>query len=389
MRVKIGQDHFDTNTKIYVNESHWSSLVGQMKGNTEDARRINTLLEAFKIKVFDNQRALMIEGKQIDLDLIKHKWFGTEIERPRMLLEIFENHNAQMKALIGQEFAKGTHDRYVISKRHTAEFMKWKYRINDIDIKKLSYEFITDYEFWLRSVRKCDHNTTIKYLANFRKIIGICLKNAWLLRDPFYGFKMSKREVERPILTLEELQTVWNKEFQIERLSVVRDIFVFSCFTAMAYVDVEKFERKEIVVGIDGKKWIHLNRQKTKTLCRIPILPIAQEILDKYKDHPQCLNRDRLLPIMSNQKMNSYLKEIADLCGIEKCLTFHVARHTFATTVALAHGVPIETVSKILGHKDIKTTQHYGKILDKKISDDVAVLRDVFGSKDVLKKKMG
>jgi len=176
-------------------------------------------------------------------------------------------------------------------------------------------------------------------------------------------------------LTETELQKIIDKEFDIERLCLVRDIFIFCCFTGLAYADVKKLKRNEIQIGIDGGKWIFTSRQKTEAPSRIPLLPTTLELLDRYKNHSQCSNGDKLLPVLSNQKMNAYLKEIADTCGIAKNFTFHIARHTFATTVTLGNGVPIETVSKMLGHKNLRTTQHYAKILDKKVSDDMAVLR--------------
>src|SRR5260221_11492015 len=166
-----------------------------------------------------------------------------------------------MQELVGREFTPKTLERYNTSRRHTGNFMKWKYKIDDIDIKKLNYEFITDYEFWLKSVRKCDHNTTIKYLSNFKKVVNICLKNAWLARDPFLGFKMTKREVERPFLTDEELQTIAAKTFLAPRINQVRDIFLFCCYTGLAYADVKKLTRNEISTGIDGEKWIFTHRQ--------------------------------------------------------------------------------------------------------------------------------
>jgi integrase len=283
-----------------------------------------------------------------------------------------------LKALIGQEFSPLTFERYTTSKKHTLEFLKWKYKVDDIDIKKLNYEFIHNYEFWLKSVRKCDHNTTIKYLSNFRKIVNICIKSGWLDRDPFVGFKMTKREVERPFLTEDELIRIAEKKFIMPRMSQVRDIFVFCCYTGLAYADVKKLTADEITIGIDGEKWIWTSRQKTDTATRIPLLPPALEILDRYKEDPQSLSNGRLLPVLSNQKMNSYLKEIADACEIKKKMTFHTARHTFATTVTLANDVPMETVSKLLGHRNLKTTQHYGKILDLKVSQDMGMLRAKF-----------
>jgi site-specific recombinase XerD len=292
-----------------------------------------------------------------------------------MLLEVFQNHNEQMEALVGQEYAPGTLERYKTSYNHTKSYLKWKFQIEDLDITKLNFEFISDYEFWLKSVRKCDHNTTMKYLSNFKKIVIKCIKNGWLQKDPFIGFNMAKREVERTALTENELEIIQSKRFSIKRLKLVRDIFLFSCYTGLAYADVQKLKRSEIMIGVDGEKWIFTKRQKTDSSSRIPILPPALEILKQYQEDPQCKFQDKVLPVLSNQKMNSYLKEIADACGISKNLTYHIARHTFATTVTLSNGVPIETVSKMLGHRNLKTTQHYAKILDKKISEDMKNLR--------------
>jgi site-specific recombinase XerD len=194
-------------------------------------------------------------------------------------------------------------------------------------------------------------------------------------------------EVERAFLSMEEIETMLNKVFVSDRLNQVKDIFLFRCFTGLAYVDVKKLSRKNIAIGVDGDRWIYINRTKTDTRSNIPILPIASYLLEKYKDHPQVINQKKLLPLLSNQKMNSYLKEIADLCGINKELTYHIARHTFATTVTLSNGVPIESVSKMLGHKNLKTTQHYAKILDLKVSNDMQILKEKFGNGAQLKIK--
>ena len=187
---------------------------------------------------------------------------------------------------------------------------------------------------------------------------------------------MTKRVIDREYLTTGEIQRLISRNFNLERLSQVRDIFLFSCFTGLAFADVEKLNRKEIVIGVDGEKWISTNRQKTDLPTRIPLLPQAIRILEKYENRPQCLNKGKLLPVMSNQKMNAYLKEIGDLCEIEKKMTFHMARHTFATTVTLTNGVPIETVTKLSGHRNLRTTQHYAKIIDKKVSGDLKTLKN-------------
>jgi len=381
MRITIAGERFEIGTKRFILPENWSAETGRMKGASSNARSVNTFLESLLSKAYTHQRQILNEGKEFTMTEFRSRWTGVPLERPRMLMEIFEEHNQQMKALIGHEFSHHTFERYTTSKKHTHEFMKWKYKVDDIDIRKLNYEFITNYEFWLKSVRKCDHNTAIKYLSNFKKIVNICIKNGWLDRNPFAGFKMTKREVERPFLVEEELNRIIEKTFLMPRMNQVRDIFIFCCYTGLAYVDVEKLTREEITTGIDGEKWIWTSRQKTDTATRVPLLPPALEILDRYKDDPQCLNKKRLLPVLSNQKMNTYLKEIADACKITKKMTFHTARHTFATTVTLSNGVPIETVGRMLGHKNLKTTQHYARILDMKVSTDMKVLRSKYSAK--------
>lgn len=266
--------------------------------------------------------------------------------------------------------------RYDTTLEHTRSFIAWKYNLADIEIKNLSFDFVSDMEFWLKSVRKCNHNSAIKYIGNMRKIVNYCLKSGWLSRDPFFGFKMAKREVVREYLSEDELHALAAKQFAVDRLSQVRDIFLFSCYTGLAFIDVFQLTPASIAKGIDGNQWIFTSRQKTDTPTRVPLLPQAQEILDKYKNHPRCVNENKVVPILSNQKMNAYLKEIADVCGITKTLTFHIARHTFATTVTLNNNVPIESVSKMLGHKSIKITQHYAKIMDKKVSIDMLILKE-------------
>lgn len=212
------------------------------------------------------------------------------------------------------------------------------------------------------------------------------MANNWIDKNPFSNYKAKVREVERVYLTEDEFQKILNKEFSTQRLSLVRDIFLFSCFTGLAYIDVKNLTKSHISLGIDGEKWIFTHRQKTESASKIPILPVTQLIIDKYLEHPQCLNEDRLLPILSNQKMNAYLKEIAGICEINKELTFHIARHTFATTVTLSNGVPIESVSKMLGHKNLRTTQHYAKVLDRKVSDDMRLLKEKLGNTHTITK---
>jgi integrase len=374
MRVSVGGKRTEFATQREWDPTKWNSSAGRASGTKEEARELNAFLDTLKTKVYEAQRKLVNEGEVVSTDTIREIITGRN-RNSKMLLEVFDYHNRQMRELVDIDFAAGTMERYETARSHTNDFIKWKYGLEDIDIAKLNYEFVTDMEFYFKTERKCCHNTAMKYISNVKKVVNICIKNGWLQRDPFFGYKMVKKEVIREFLSAEEIAAVYSKVFPTERLNLVKDIFIFSCYTGLAYADIEKLKRSEIIIGIDGDKWVSTTRQKTDTASRIPLLPIALEILEKYKNHPKCVNQDLLLPILSNQNMNGYLKEIADLVGIEKRFTFHCARHTFATTVTLTNGVPIESVSKMLGHRNLKTTQHYAKIIDRKVSDDMKQLK--------------
>ena len=376
-RITINGRRLDNSTGKFIDPSKWHPEMSKMRGNSEEARLINGHLDNLRTKILIAEKELNKKDIPVNLETLKNMLLGTK-ERQRLLVPIFEEHNNKIKELLGIEYAPGTYERYQTSLKHTKDFLNWKYSISDIDITKIDHAFITDYEFYLRSVRKCANNTAVKYIKNFNKIIKLCLANDWLEKNPFANYKSKLKEVERVYLSEGEIQNIINKDFKTERLSLVRDIFLFSCFTGLAYIDVKNLTKSHISIGIDGDKWIFTHRQKTESASKIPVLPVTQMIIDKYADHPQAINEEKLLPILSNQKMNAYLKEIAVVCEIEKELTFHIARHTFATTVTLTNGVPIESVSKMLGHKNLRTTQHYAKVLDKKVSEDMKILRDKF-----------
>ena len=376
-RITVNGKRIELSSNKFVEISNWSTEGGKMKWASIEARSINSYLDLLRMQIIDIQMELAHNKIPITTCNLKNKLLGID-EKQRMLIPIFLDHNNRIKELVGKEYAPGTLERYKTSLSHTIDFLQWKYNVSDIDISKVDHAFITDYEFFLRSVRNCANNTAVKYIKNFHKVIKICLDNEWITKNPFMNYKSKLKEVVREYLSEEEIQSIINKEFKIERLSLVRDIFLFSCFTGLAYIDVKNLTENNISYGIDGEKWIFTHRQKTESPSKIPLLPIPKMLIERYSKHPQCSNQNRLLPILTNQRMNSYLKEIAAVCGIDKELTFHIARHTFATTVTLANGVPIESVSKMLGHKSIKTTQHYAKVLDRKVGDDMKLLKEKF-----------
>lgn len=377
LRITVDGVRIEMSTSRYVEKSKWSVEGNKMKGNSEVARTINSYLDVIKNKVYETEKSMINNNQEIFAKSFKNKFLGLE-EKQRMLVPIFQEHNNRMKALIGKEYAQNTHKRFETTLEHLTSFIKHTYALNDISLKDVNLAFVNDFDFYLRSVRNCNNNSTIKYVRNFGKIIKLCYANEWIERDPFLNYKGKVKEVEKEFLSQEEISTIYQKEFSTIRLNQVKDVFIFCCFTGLAYIDVFQLKKSNVEIGIDGQRWIFTHRQKTESPSRIPLLQIPEELIQKYTNHPQCIHQDRLLPVLSNQKMNSYLKEIADVCGIKKELTFHIARHTFATTVTLTNGVPIETVSKMLGHRSLRTTQHYAKILDRKVSDDMQILRDKF-----------
>ena len=380
LRITIDGKRTEISTKRTIEIEKWSVEANKAIGRTEDIRELNAYLDSLTTKVYQSQRDLIQDNKEVTTETLKNKFLGVE-EKQRTLITIFKNHNKQVEKLVGREFSAGTLERYKTACKHLQEFMQHQYNVSDIPVNRIDHKYITDFEFYLKTVRNCGHNSTIKYIKNFKKIVRIAIANDWIKKDPFLNYKVRLKEVERQFLTEEEIQTMLEKELHTNRLEQVRDIFIFCCFTGLAYSDVKKLSKDNLVFGIDGDKWIKTKRTKTDTRSNIPLLPTALEIIKKYENHPEAVTKGVLLPVLSNQKSNAYLKEIADLCGINKNLTTHLARHTFATTVTLSNGVPMESVSKMLGHKSLKTTQHYAKILDRKVSDDMAILKQKFADK--------
>jgi site-specific recombinase XerD len=375
LRITVNGKRAELSIQRKVSLEKWNPGSSRVKGYSSEAQEINQYIDIISNKINKIHQKFVEEDKSFTATSILDMYLGKN-ENQKMILKIFQEHNDQIEKLIGKDFAAGTALRYSTAKSHVEEFIKFEYKVNDIPVQDVDHKFITGLEYYLKTQRNCAHNTTIKYITNFKKIVRIAYANDWISKDPFFNWKARLKTVDREFLTEEEIQTMLEKELHTPRLNQVRDIFIFSCFTGLAYADVKKLTKENIVIGIDGNKWINTKRTKTNTLSNIPILPAAANVIEKYANYPDVLHSEKLLPVLSNQKMNAYLKEIADLCGFTKNLTFHLARHTFATTVTLTNGVPIESVSKMLGHKSLKTTQHYAKILDRKVSVDMNILMD-------------
>jgi len=282
---------------------------------------------------------------------------------------MFEKHNADIKKLIGISISQSTYDKYRITRNHLADFIKEWYDLSEISLKDINHKFICDFEIFMLTSRRCAANTTAKYIQLFKHIIIIAMKNGWIYKNPFADYNIQIKSVDRGYLTQEEIETIMNQKFSTKRLERVRDVFIFCCFSGLSYIDVKNLSEEKIRTSFDGGLWIMGKRGKTDVRYNVPLLDIPKMILKKYKN---TLSDNRLLPVINNQNTNAYLKEIGTLCSINKNLTFHLSRHTFAT-LTLSKGVSIESVSKMLGHTNIQTTQIYARITDSKISNDMAL----------------
>lgn len=386
LRITVDGRRAELSIRRKVDIAKWDTTKEKLRGNTPELREVNTHMFNIRMRILKLYDKLIDEGRNVTASMLKDAYVGKK-KPEKMLLAVFQEHNNQVNQLIGRDFAAGTAERYRTTRSHLAEYIQHDYRKEDIPIKDVDHKFITGFEFYLKTARKCSHNTSVKYIVNFKKIIRLAYANDWITKDPFARWKVRLKNVERKFLTQDEIEHLLNKDFHTPRLEQVRDIFIFCCFTGLAYADVKKLSPDDLNTGIDGELWINTARTKTKSRANIPVLPTAKAILRKYSYSSE-LKEGRVLPVLTNQKMNAYLKEIAVLSGIKKTLTTHLARHTFATTVTLSNGVSLESVSKMLGHKNLRTTQHYAKILNRRVGEDMKMLREKLGSNKQLSKNL-
>ena len=373
-RITVNGKRAQFSTKRSISPTKWISTAGVAKGNSEEARVLNAYLDMIKGEIHKHYNRLLASDKFITADTLKNNFLGMD-EKERTLLETYEYHNQRLEERIGIDVVKSTLTKYKTALLKLKLFVRKRYKLSDIFLRELNHQFVVEFENYLKVNDDVSHNTTMKYIRDLKKVMNMAVANDWLVKNPFANFKCSYKKVVREILTEQELKALAEKEFSITRLEEVRDVFLFCCYTDYAFVDVQKLTPSDVAFGIDGGKWIYINRAKTGTRSHVPLLPPAEAIINKYKLHLYCEEKGKLLPVKSNQKMNSYLQEIADLCGIKKKLTMHIARHTFATTVTLSNGVPIETVSRLLGHTKLAATQIYAQVLEHKVSEDMSILK--------------
>lgn len=370
MRITVNGLRADASVKRFIAPRLWNTAKGKAVENGRGCRELNLYLDAVSANVLRARQHMELEGGDISARTVLDRYLGKDRPERHTLLEVFREHNEKCRKLTGIDIAPATVERYYTCLRLTEEFIRTTYKKDDLNLDELSHQFVEDYEFYLKTVRKCCHNTTTKYLKNFKKITRLAIAKGWMKDDPFADVRFHLENVDREFLEKRELKKLLDKSINIPRMAQVRDIFAFCCLTGLAFSDVKQLRPEHMAIDINGQRWIRKPRQKTGNMCNIPLMDAAQEILSRYTDNPYCQAHGVLLPVCSNQKMNSYLKELADICGISKHLSTHTARHTFAT-LTLASGATIENVAKMLGHSDTKMTRHYARILDSSIMRDM------------------
>lgn len=379
MRVTVDGRFLEASLKRGVNPKVWNEKKQRSTGRDRLSLELNDYLDDTLAKLLKIHQRFTDEKKVINPKTILDEWNG-KIEKPKMLCEVFKEDNLKYRQRLEiGDVVLNTVLRNERAERYLGEFIRKRYKADDIPFSSIDNAFVRDFHLFLRVDKKQEQNTANKYCKILKRIVTLALDNKWMEINPFQGMRFQAKATNRQFLTEKELATIMNKTFTLERLNVVRDIFVFCALTGLSFSDVEGLKPEYISVDDEGNYWIHKARQKTKNVCSIPYLESARAIADKYAGHPLCEKRGVLLPVISNQRMNSYLGEIAGICGINKPLTMHIARHSFAC-LALANGVSMEIIARMLGHSDIRTTKIYAKVIDKSIAEQMGGLAAKFGS---------
>jgi site-specific recombinase XerD len=376
LRFTIDGKRVELSTYQTVDIKMWDAEGQYVKGKSEEAKCVNNQLALIKSNLYKHYNYLLALDKPLSAEILKNAYLGVGANK-KTLQDVFKFYITRFEEKVANgKKAKNTLKSLKTTRQKVNSYLLHEYSRTDLFLHELKLSFVTGLEHYLTTVHKLGNNTTVKYIKLFKRILKAALEQEWMSHDPFAAFKCSYRESNRERPTMEEIITLYKKDFDLGRLEEVRDVFLFCCFTGFAYQDVFKLKPEHIMTGIDGEKWIMKEREKTNNPERVPLLPIPKEIIEKYKEHPYCLSNNCLLPVNSNQRYNGYLKEVAIICGIKKHLTTHMARHSFATTVTLEHDVPIETVSQMLGHKSIRTTQIYAKVTQRKVSNNMKDLKN-------------
>lgn len=370
--VTVNGERCGFSTGKKVKASSWDKTKQQVKGKDEEAKSLNNYLKAVKAKLYQKEADLLDRGFVITAKLLCEAYQEkVESLKERSLFDVFSEHNEEQKKLIGNGVSKATYWISEYTVRLLKEFMNQKYKRDDMYLRELNLHFIQSFHTYLIEKGMCQNSST-KHLKLLKKILNLAVSNSYIPFNPFAAYKVEREPVEIDFLTEEELRKVINFDTPLPRLEKARDMFLFGCFTGLSYIDIKTLTAAHFEKDAEGRIWIKKRRVKTGVLSRIPLLPMAKMILEKYK------GSDKLLPIQDPADINKYLKDIAILCNINKHITFHTSRHTFASTVTLANNISLEVVSKMLGHTNTRMTAHYAKLVDESIAKQMDKLVDVF-----------
>lgn len=371
-KITIGKDVVQFSAKLTAKASLWDIVSGRVTGKSKHATEINATLDKINVAVNTSYRKLQEIKNTITASEVKNTFQGIASGQ-ETLISYFARHNEDFKKRVGVNRELSTQVQYENSLNHLKRFMSLKYKLSDIPFTQLDFSFIEKYDFYLRVELKRKPNTILGIMRHLRKMIKLATGEGIITRDPFDGYSPERPKAEQKYLTRDELQKIIITPLDHPCRYLTRDMFLFSVFTGLAYRDICNLTEKNIVRASDGVLWIETTRQKTGTPCEIPLMEIPMQILDKYKG----LAPDgKLLPMQSCGRLNKNLKVIAQLCGLKRKLIFHAGRHTYASEICLSQGVPIETVSRMLGHRDLRSTQIYAKISNNKISEDTDKLEE-------------
>lgn len=380
MRVTHEKERVNISLDVRVNPAIWDATKQKIKGNSEWVTQNNNLLNSSKAKILKAYDTLFKKGNSFTVKQVVEE-YNVKEEKQMGLLEAFRIYNQNVEAKLKVEYAPATLKRYNSTLRKVERFVNSLGR-KEITLNQVSREFIMELDQFFRAVLRSNNNTTVKNLRHVKTVLRMCRIKDWMQHDPFDFMSFRETPTLREYLSTEEVKKWRDVKLPNKGLEITRDVFLFQVFTGLAHVDVHKLASSHVKLGNDSKRWLYITRTKTNTLTQVPLLPIAEEILKRYADHPKCVKSLKLLPVPCNQVMNRRLKVVAKLAGINKVVQTHTGRHTYATTILLGNGVTMETTSKLLGHSNIRTTQIYGKITETKIAQDLV------GLNEKLKKKM-
>ena len=382
-RITLNKKRKQITTGIYLESKYWNAK-SQLVSKTHVASvSINSKLDKIKSKLTKIFTILILQDKPFSIDDVYNLYHGKEVKRRETILSYYNQYLEKINQLIGIEIKENTYLKFKYVSNHLEAFLKWKYNKKDFPIEELNLQFLDDFEFYLKTEKKQKQITINKTIQRFRTPIKLAISEGILSKDPFILYKTKRVRKIIVFLSIEELTMLEQTSFKQRRLNIVRDLFIFCCYTGLPYIEMAMLDNKHIQIGFDNLNWIKMTREKTQREISVPILPKAQEIIDKYKN-----DENKIFPRVSNQKFNSYLKEIAVIAGIEKNLTHHIARKTFASTILLYNDVPMEIVSELLGHSSMITTQEsYGKVVQKKVSEQMKSLSEKLSKTEETRKE--